>query len=96
MTTIDAEFASDERYIVSDVSESTGPSRTGGAGLTPREIEIIQLLAEGRSNKQMAQELGLSVRTVESHRLHVMRKLHVRSLVQLLYYAMDHSIVSRR
>lgn len=64
--------------------------------LTAREIEIIQLLAEGKKNKQIATELGISARTVESHRSHIKRKLHVSSLVGLLYYAMDHGIVPQR
>lgn len=96
MTDIDAEStASEECYSVSDASVHVRRSRKSGAALTPREIEIIQLLVEGRSNKEMARELGLSVRTVESHRLHVMQKLHVRSLIQLVYHALDHGIVSR-
>lgn len=71
-------------------------AHTSGPSPTPRETEIIQLLAEGRSNKQIANELGISVRTVEAHRAHVMRKLHLPSLVELLYYAMDHGIVGKR
>lgn len=63
---------------------------------TAREIQIIQLLAQGKGNKEIAHELGLSVRTVETHRAHVMRKLRVRSLIQLVYYAMDHGIAPQR
>lgn len=68
----------------------------GGTVPTPREVEVIQLLAEGKANRQIANELGISVRTVEVHRARVMRKLHVRSLVELVYYAMDHGIIQRR
>ncbi len=63
---------------------------------TARELEIIELLARGKSNKQIAIELGISVRTVEAHRCHVMQKLRVRSVVDLVYYAMDHGIIPQR
>ena len=85
-----------EGYAVAEVSESVSPSRRTGAPLSRREIEIVQLLAEAKSNKQIAVELGISVRTVEGHRQHIMQKLHVRSLVEIVFYAMDHGIVPRR
>jgi DNA-binding NarL/FixJ family response regulator len=78
----------------SDVSEPAAPSTTNGTALTPREIEIVQFLAEGKSNRAIATELGISVRTVEAHRAHVMRKLHLRSVVDLVYYALSYGIVS--
>lgn len=62
---------------------------------TAREVEIIELLAKGKSNKQIALELAISVRTVEAHRRHIMQKLHIRSLVQLVYYAMDRGIAAQ-
>ncbi|MGH9575530.1 MAG: response regulator transcription factor [Candidatus Acidiferrales bacterium] len=62
---------------------------------TAREVEIIECLAKGKSNKQTAAELGISVRTVEAHRRHIMQKLHMRSFVELLYYAMDRGIAPR-
>ena len=55
--------------------------------LTPREREIIQLLAEGHRNKRIAQKLGISVKTVETHRTTVMRKIGVKSIVELVRYA---------
>jgi DNA-binding NarL/FixJ family response regulator len=63
---------------------------------TVREIQIIRLLAQGKSSKQIARELGISVRTVEAHRSRVMQKLHVRSLADLLHYAMDRGMVAPR
>jgi DNA-binding NarL/FixJ family response regulator len=83
----------DVRYALTAASEPDAPS---GASPTPREIEIIQLLSEGKSNRQMATELGISVRTVEAHRAHIMRKLRARSVVELVYYAMDHGIARPR
>ena len=84
---------SSECYTAVDVSAPAVSSRTTSAPLTPREVEIVQLLAEGKSNKQAASELGISVRTAESHRRHVMQKLHIRSVVELLFYAIQHGIV---
>jgi DNA-binding NarL/FixJ family response regulator len=55
--------------------------------LTPREREIVQLLAEGHRNKRVAQKLNISVKTVETHRTTVMRKIGVNSIVELVRYA---------
>jgi DNA-binding NarL/FixJ family response regulator len=61
---------------------------------TPRETEIIRLLAEGKANKTIALELGITVRTVETHRAKIMLKLGLHSLTQLVHYAIRHNIVS--
>ena len=61
--------------------------------LTEREQEIVQLTAEGKSSKEAATILNLSVKTVETHRSNVMRKLGVHSLPQLVLYALRHNIV---
>jgi DNA-binding NarL/FixJ family response regulator len=61
--------------------------------LTPREKEIVRLLAEGNSNNEAAQALGLSSRTVETHRAAVIRKLRVNSLAGLIRYAIRNGIV---
>jgi DNA-binding NarL/FixJ family response regulator len=55
-------------------------------GLTPRENEILSLIAEGKTNKEIAHMLFLSVRTVECHRLKIMRKLNVRNASELVRY----------
>src|ERR1700736_2583866 len=59
---------------------------------TPREVEIVRLLAEGRSNKVIAAELGITIRTVETHRAKIMRKVGVHSLAELIHYAIRHKI----
>jgi DNA-binding NarL/FixJ family response regulator len=64
-----------------------------GGSVTPREREIIQLLVEGRSNKETAAVLDVSVKTVEAHRANVMRKLHFRSFSDLVRYAIRNNIV---
>jgi DNA-binding NarL/FixJ family response regulator len=71
-------------------SESAQPSRQA---LTPREREIIQFLAEGKRTKEVANILQLSVKTAETHRSNVMRKLNAHSVVDLAYYAVQHGIV---
>jgi DNA-binding NarL/FixJ family response regulator len=61
--------------------------------LTPREREIVQLLAEGQSNKEVASELGISVKTVETHRAVIMRKLHMDTFSDLVRYAIRNHII---
>ena len=61
--------------------------------VTAREREIIQLVAEGQSNKEAASTLGISVKTIEAHRANIMRKLHLRSVSDLVRYAIRNKIV---
>jgi DNA-binding NarL/FixJ family response regulator len=63
------------------------------AAVTAREREIIQLLAEGRSNKEAASTLGISVKTIEAHRANIMRKLRLRSVSELVRYAIRNNMV---
>jgi DNA-binding NarL/FixJ family response regulator len=63
------------------------------AAVTAREREIIQLIAEGHSSKEAASTLGVSVKTVEAHRANIMRKLHLRSVSDLVRYAIRNRIV---
>jgi DNA-binding NarL/FixJ family response regulator len=60
--------------------------------VTPREREIIQLLTEGLSNKEAAARLGISVKTIEAHRANIMRKLRLRSVTDLVRYAIRNKI----
>jgi len=62
--------------------------------LTPREREILQLIAEGKSNKDIANLLNLSVYTVESHRANLMEKLNLRGMAELILYAVRKGIIS--
>ena len=62
--------------------------------LTPREREILQLVAEGNSSKDIANLLSLSVYTVETHRARIMQKLNLRSIPELILYAVRKGIVS--
>jgi DNA-binding NarL/FixJ family response regulator len=61
--------------------------------LTPRQREIVQLLAEGRSSKEVAVALGLSVKTAETHRANIMRRLDCHSVSELVRYAVRNNII---
>jgi DNA-binding NarL/FixJ family response regulator len=61
--------------------------------LSPRECEIIQLIAEGRSNKEVATQLGISVKTVDAHRTNIMRRLNLHSVAELVRYAIRERII---
>ena len=60
---------------------------------TPREVQVIRHLAEGKANKEIAAELGITIRTVETHRAKIMLKLGVHSLAELIHYAIRNKIV---
>jgi DNA-binding NarL/FixJ family response regulator len=61
--------------------------------LTPRELDVLRLLARGHTNRQTAELLGLSVRTVENHRANLMGKLGISSRVELVGYAEEHQLL---
>lgn len=61
--------------------------------LTPKEREVVKLLVKGNGNKQTAAILGISVKTVETHRGRIMLKLHLHSTRELMHYAMSNQIV---
>jgi len=61
--------------------------------LTPREREVVQLLAEGSSTKEVAVALGLSFKTAETHRSNIMRKLHIHCVSDLVIYAVRNNMV---
>lgn len=62
-------------------------------GLTEREAEVLQLAALGHTNPEIAERLGISVRTVESHRTHIQQKTMVSSRPELVRYALDHGLI---
>jgi DNA-binding NarL/FixJ family response regulator len=67
------------------------PAPSSRRTLTPKEATVLKLLAEGCSNKEIAERLGTSVRTVETHRMHVRRKLQVGGRAELVKYAVHFS-----
>ncbi|MDF0732053.1 response regulator transcription factor [Pseudomonas entomophila] len=62
--------------------------------LTPREVQVLSMIAKGANNKEMARELGISVRTVETYRLSIRRKLNIDTAAALVKYAIEHGLVS--
>jgi len=70
-----------------------GQPKTTEVHLTPREMEVLQLIAEGEANKQVAAELGISIKTVEKHRDHLMQKLGIHDTAGLTRYAIGEGIV---
>jgi DNA-binding NarL/FixJ family response regulator len=82
--------------LLSGYKELAGKSKElelPGSRLSAREREIIQLVAEGKSNKEVATLLNLSVKTVETHRANLMRKLNLHSLAELIHHAIQNKIV---
>ena len=74
-------------------SATSEPARSSRSRLTPREREILQLLAEGKSNKEVASLLGISVNTAEAHRANIMVKLDLHSVTELVHYAIRNNII---
>ena len=76
----------------------TGTAHGGGAPraseLTPRELDVLRLVAQGHTNRQVADELGIGVRTVETHRANLMGKLGLETRIDLVRYALDHKLVT--
>ena len=90
-----------KRYLSSRVSEAAAQTDLPGGDdlpmdrrrLTPREREILQLLAEGKSNKEIAGLLGISVKTAETHRANIMLKMNFHSITELVRYAVKNKII---
>ncbi|HEY5297999.1 MAG TPA: response regulator transcription factor [Verrucomicrobiae bacterium] len=70
-----------------------GLRRQKNAALTSREVEVLQLIAEGKANKETAAELGITPKTVEKHREHLMRKLDIHDTASLTRYAISAGII---
>jgi two-component system response regulator NreC len=72
-----------------------GPEGTSGSGLTPREVEVLRLLALGHTNSEVAQRLNVSPRTAEAHRANLVQKLGLRSRAELVRFALEHGYLRR-
>jgi len=70
-----------------------GHVKTKAAELTTREMEVLQLIAEGKANKETAAELGIGIKTVEKHREHLMEKLDIHDTAGLTRYAISAGII---
>ena len=67
---------------------------TGGPDLTPRELEVLKLIALGHTNVEIAESLYLSIRTVETHRSNIQGKLHSTRRADLVKYALERRLIS--
>jgi DNA-binding NarL/FixJ family response regulator len=74
-------------------SRPAGPPQSSRERLTSREREIVQLLAEGKSSKEVAASLSISVKTAETHRANIMRKLDLHTVSELVRYAVRNQII---
>jgi DNA-binding NarL/FixJ family response regulator len=81
------------RFVLEGYLRSGEDSTQAAVALSPRERQIVQLLAEGSNNKEVARALHLSVKTVETHRSNIMRKMEFGSLADLVRYAIRNKIV---
>ncbi|MBN1817060.1 MAG: response regulator transcription factor [Sedimentisphaerales bacterium] len=83
------------RVIFNDyVNMLTNPKWTETEGLSSREMEVLQLVAEGRTTKEIAKTLNLSVKTVDSHREHIMEKLGIHNVAGLTKYAVREGLTN--
>ncbi len=81
-------------YLSPGLQELLGecaPLQRSSRPITPKEAAVLHLLAQGRSSREIAQTLGASVRTIETHRLHLRRKLRVDGQAALVKYAVDYA-----
>jgi two-component system response regulator NreC len=81
------------RALQAEATALAAASEVAVETLTPREIEVLRLIARGHTNRQIANLLTLSVRTVESHRANLMDKLDLHSRVELVRYAAQHGLL---
>jgi DNA-binding NarL/FixJ family response regulator len=86
-------------YLSKAISESLvaqlmrGEAQAASGALTHRERQVVQLVAEGMINKQIAPKLGISIKTVETHRANVMQKLNIRTTAEVVRYALRNRII---
>ena len=98
------QVAKGERYFASEVSQlmvSSYVDKAGDfngkkrklSGLTDREVQIIKLLSDGLSNQKIANKLGISHRTVDTHRTNIMQKVKVKNVAELVKYAIVNNLI---
>jgi DNA-binding NarL/FixJ family response regulator len=80
-------------FLSTDAAQK--PEMNPKAAPTSREAEVIRLLADGKTNKEVGTALGITVRTAEAHRANIMRRLGLHSLAELVHYAIRNGLVGR-
>ncbi len=86
---------SDQVYLSPRMAELVADrSATGGPGLTARETEVLKLVSEGRTTRQIGDQLRISVKTVETHRKHIMDKLGLHSVASLTKFAVREGLTT--
>jgi DNA-binding NarL/FixJ family response regulator len=89
-------YVSDRLHVADDMraaAEDAAGSRPRTHPLTAREREVLQLLAEGKSNKEIGAVLGISTKTAETHRARIMAKLRLHSMSELVRYAIRNQVI---
>jgi DNA-binding NarL/FixJ family response regulator len=87
-TYVSADLASDVLALLAE------PRTPGGQRLTPRQRDVVRLLAEGRTMKEIAAALGVSTRTVETHKYQAQEALGLRTTADLIRYALEHGLTT--
>ena len=86
--------AGGQKVLASQLTREPGLKGERGASLTARELEVLQLIVSGKSNKEIASQLELSVNTVAVHRANIMDTLGIHKTAELVVYAIRHGLVS--
>jgi DNA-binding NarL/FixJ family response regulator len=81
------------RVLLKDEVAPTATMTKSIEALTPRETEVLRLIVQGYTNRQIGEELSISVRTAESHRANLSEKLGLHSRVELVRYAREHGLI---
>ena len=81
------------KKLMSDYLKGRESGMSSNDPLTPRESEVLKLIAAGRTNREIAEDLVLSVNTVQTHRLHLMEKLNLHNRTELIKYAMRRGLI---
>jgi two-component system response regulator NreC len=87
--------AAGDRYLPAAVAAglSRPPDKSGPQTLSPRETDVLRLMALGHTNREIGEHLDLSVRTVETHRAHIQQKLGLTTRPELTRYALEHNLI---
>jgi len=82
------------RALLEETVSRPSPQPETSEALTPREIDVLKYIVQGYTNRQIGEELNLSVRTVEGHRANLSGKLGLHSRVDLVRYAREHGLIA--